>query len=256
MRERAKSGVDGQVLIDYVPHGTQEKEIIDLWPTLRDYIGRLGNEDTQYHTSTVEDKARYAVCCRHGNAAVIQDCKFVIVTANSAGSKVITQNFGKTAEFIVPIYDEAAMIGEADFWIAMVKLQEYQKITGVWMTGDHNQLAKLVVSRGVRLDVFAAQIEYSIFTRLVTSGYTEVFELLLCGRMHAELLWFPNKRTYGGKLKATIVANTRPLADSYRTWYKEYFKQENDESCRLLSLMVDGTCDKVLSKTMLTSSFS
>lgn len=89
---------------------------------------------------------------------------------------------------------------------------------------DHKQLIPLVISNNVGLNPFASQLEYSLFTRLVLSGH-QTCELILFERMHSEILRFPNKRTYNGKLKAASKANTRALPEGYIKWYQKYFKQ-------------------------------
>ena len=249
MLDRALSGVDEQVMIAYKAKDAKEEEQIDLWAALREYIARLANADTQYHTWTPEDKARYSACCQRANAIVIEEARFVVVTANNAGTKVITQNFGKTAKFIVVLCDEAGMIKESDQWIPIVKLACYKKIVSLWLAGDHKQLYPLIVSLNAGLNPYAAQLLNSTFTRLVLSGHP-TYELILSGRMHQILLRYPNMRTYGGKLRATYEANNRPVPQSYRTWFMNHFQQANDDGCRLLALFVEGTCAEMPSKTL------
>ena len=82
-----------------------------LWKTLHEYTGRLSDPDTQYQTWTAEDEARYAVCGRHGRAAVIRS-KLVSSAqmlhsrqpkrraSNTVGAKVVRQNFGMDFKFI------------------------------------------------------------------------------------------------------------------------------------------------------------
>ena len=194
--DRATSLADSQVLVQYTPRGTEIAEEIDLWVKLREYIARLGNADTQYHTWSMDDKARYAFCCKQGSAAVIRDSRFIVLTANSVGIKVITQNFGLEAKFIAVISDEAAMMVEPDQWIPITKLTAHEKIAIVWLIGDHKQMVPLIVSKFALINLFALQIESSLFLRLIPTGYPH-FDLLLSGRMHRELLRFPNKRCYG-----------------------------------------------------------
>lgn len=144
MLDRALSGVDGEFFITYKPNDGKE-ESIDLWPTMREYTKRIVNLDTPYHAWSQEDKARYAVCCEHANAEVIKDARFIIVTANNAGAKVVRQNFGTedSTKFIAVICDEEAMVKESDQWIALTKLTAHRKITVIWLVGDHNQLVPL-----------------------------------------------------------------------------------------------------------------
>ena len=182
-------------MLTYKPQGstkTEGGEQIDLWVAMREYITLLANPDTQYYTWNPEQKARFAICCRHANATVIRDAKCIIVAANNAGAKVVTQNFGtrEDTKFIAVICDEAAMIRESDQWIPITKLTAYDKITVLWLIGDHNQLFPLVVSKGVGLNPFALQLQHSVYNRLILANY-KVYELLLSGRMHDLLLRFP-----------------------------------------------------------------
>ena len=115
------------------------------------------------------------------------------------------------------------------------------------MAGDHKQPRPLIVSIGVGLNPSAAQVGISLFARLVLSRFY-TYKLVRSGRMHQELLPYPNKRTYGGELIATKEANLRLLPDSYRTWYEEYFQQKDSTNCRLIGLLVEGTCERITSK--------
>ena len=183
----------------------------------------------------------------------MRDAKFVIVTANGAGAKVVRQNFGTRTEvkFVVVMFDESAMIKESDLWIAMVKLTAHKKITAFWMFGDHLQLVPLIVSLGVGLNPFAMQLQLTLHSRLTIGGH-ETFQLVLSGRMHHVILKFPNDRTYRGKLKATKAANERILPNAYPEWYTKYFGlQVVKDNCRLIGLLVDGVCTKVISKNHL-----
>ena len=250
MLDRALSGADGEVIVPYEPNREPKVvENVNLWVALREYIARLGDADTQYRTWSFEDKARYAFCCRHGSAAVIRDARFVIVTANDSGSKVITQNFGLQAKFIAVICDEAAMTMEADQWIAITKLTAFDKITTLWLIGDHKQLRPLITSKYAGVNPFGLQLELSTFARLILAG-NEHFELVLSGRMHRDILYFPNKRSYGGKLEATRTANLRPLPDGYVEWYQKFFNVNDDRGVHLIGLFVDGVCEVVTSKTL------
>ena len=154
MMDRALSGTDGQFFISYKPRDATEEaasEQIDLWVALREYIGRLSDHETQYHTWTSEDKSRYAVCCRHGRAAVMKGPKFIVVTANNVGSKVITQNFGTgdDTKFIAVMCDDAAMLKESDQWIVMVKLTAHKKVTVLWLFGDHSLLPNVTLHSSI-----------------------------------------------------------------------------------------------------------
>ncbi|KAL8797045.1 MAG: hypothetical protein Q9195_000816 [Heterodermia aff. obscurata] len=60
--------------------------------------------------------------------------------------------------------------------------------------------------------------------------------------MHRDILRFPNKRSYGGRLQATNAANYRQLPESYVKWFKEYFHEQSDENSRLYSVLVEGEC--------------
>ena len=118
-------------------------------------------------------------------------------------------------KFIVMICDEAAMNKEADQWIGITKLTACEKITGMWLIGDHNQLKPLIVSKGVGLNMFALQLEYALFTRVISAG-NKCYALELSGRMHEMILRFPNKRTYNGTLAATRAANARELPSGFQ----------------------------------------
>lgn len=248
--DRALSCRDGKVMVEYKPRGSPAKEpgeLLDLWATIRHYTTLLEDSDNPYHTWSSEDKAKYGCCCKHGSDAVIKDARFIIVTANNAGAKVITKNFGLESKFITVIADEAAMMMEPDQWIVMTKLTAHDKITGLWLFGDHKQPAPLIISKTAGINPFAWQLENSLFSRLVVAGHAH-YELRLSGRMHREILRFPNKRSYGGRLKATNEANNRELPKNYIGWYKTYFGQRSDVGCRLYALFVDGVCNVVPSK--------
>ena len=131
MLNRALSNVDGEVLVSYQPKDDPEPTLVDIWKNVREFAARLADPDNQYHTWSPEDKALYGFCCRHTNAAVIKDARFVVVTANNAGSKVVASNFGVDVKFIAVLCDEAAMIKEPDQWIPLIKLKECKKIAVV-----------------------------------------------------------------------------------------------------------------------------
>ena len=191
MMERAISREDPPCMVTYTPKNEPEKEeTIDFWQTLRDYIALLNKEDSGYYTWTPEDKARYAACCRHANAAVMKACLILVTTANNVGSEVVCQNFGVDAKFIVYIQDEASMVGEADTWIGITKLSAYDKVRAIWLIGDNAQLGPLILSGYGKINPFADQLELSLFSRLYLSNFGH-FELILSGRMHRNLLYFP-----------------------------------------------------------------
>ena len=93
------------------------------------------------------------------------------------------------------------------------------------------------------------QLELSTFARLILAG-NEHFELVLSGRMHRDILYFPNQRSYGGKLEATRTANFRPLPDGHVEWYQKFFDVKNDRGVHLIRLFVDRFCEVVTSKTL------
>lgn len=191
MMERARSGVDGPCMIKYKPKDkTEQEEEFDVWKALREYVALMDNPDTYFQTWTEEAKARYAVCCRYGNAEVMRDADVVIATGNNMGCDVITQNFGEKAKFIVKIEDESAMMPEPDTWIGITKLRAYEKIRGLWLIGDYAQLSPLVLSTHNDVNPFASQLELSLFARLYLSKFPH-FELVLSGRMHRDILAFP-----------------------------------------------------------------
>ena len=248
--DRALSCRDGKVMVEYKPRGSPAKEPgepLDLWATIRRYTTLLEDPENPYHTWSPEDKVKYGFCCKHGSDEVMRDARFIIVTANNAGAKIITKNFGLESKYIAVICDEAAMIMEPDQWVAITKLNAQDKITVMWLIGDHKQLVPLIISKYAAINPFAWQLEYSLYARLVVAGHAH-YELRLSGRMHREILRFPNKRSYGGRLEATNAANNRELPKNYIGWYKTYFGQQSDDGCRLYALFVDGVCNVVPSK--------
>ena len=214
---------------------------IEVWSTIRECLARLDNPETGYFTWTEDEQARFNVCCHHANAAVMKSARVVISTSNNLACEVIAKNFGEAGDFVVKMADEAGMTPEPDEWVGIIKLRQYKKVTGMWLFGDHSQLSPLIFSLFVGVSPFAAQLEWSLFSRLYLSGYVHK-ELRLSGRMHYDLLRFSDWRTYNGTLRSTHVANHRPLPAKYSAWYKKYFDQEKDEVCRLFAVIFDSEC--------------
>ena len=136
----------------------------------------------------------------------------------------------------------AGILLGADLWIPITKLTAHEKITVVWLIGDHKQLFPLVTSKAAGINPFAFQINFSTLVRLILAGHAH-FEMCTQGRMHREVLRFPNRRSYGGKLEGTKAANQRELRKLYGTWYKNYFNEKSDDGYRLFPILVDGQCE-------------
>lgn len=116
---------------------------------------------------------------------------------NNIASPIIAINFGHNAKSILLFRDEDSKELEVNSWIPVCKLAHGDKISGIVMSGDIEQLRPTVLSADEELgfNEFAYQMRTSLTTRLMSMRHP-VLKLTEQRRFRPVFVRWLNKRVY------------------------------------------------------------
>ncbi len=162
LRGRSKRGVS-----------VQEIKGMAKWIEIQERINELAQQ-ARY----LEFKAMYHT---------LEGAQVILATNSTAGSDYL-----KPFEFDVVFIDEATQSTEPSCLIPMVKGKKWI------LAGDHKQLPPTVISEKAQ-----PYLQYTLFERFLDMYGNRIVSMLTVQyRMNEDIMYFPNREFYGGKLKA------------------------------------------------------
>ncbi|MGM0640489.1 MAG: IGHMBP2 family helicase [Thermotogota bacterium] len=145
--------------------------------------------------------------------SVIEESDIIVTTNATAGS-----DFLKNRNFDVSVIDEGSQSMEPSSLISCTKSEK------LIMSGDHNQLPPTILSEKSK-----EVLSKTLFQRLINKYSNNSYMLRIQYRMNKEIMFFPNKYFYDGKLIADESVKNHTIKDlTTKTIPDDYILNENN----------------------------
>ena len=131
----------------------------------------------------------------------MKSVRAVFSTSMTLAAPLIRTNFGRNGDGWVALVDECSKLADYEA-LACIHLESYQKVRGILLAGDAEQLRNIILSSWSKpkQNEYASIIQQPLLFRLVDEGYPTV-KLNECFRLSKEVVRFPSLYTYGKLLK-------------------------------------------------------
>ncbi|MCJ1242841.1 hypothetical protein MMC30_000036 [Trapelia coarctata] len=154
----------------------------------------------------------------------------VRIVASTLNNSVTLEAFKEDAQ----VHDESAASKEAGTLCALTREPKL-----VVLVGDHKQLPPTVLSSTHKNNPYRAQMEMSLFQRLIENGWGKT-TLRRQYRMHPDISKGPNARDYDGQL---IDDESVKVRTAYSIFWEQFAAQHHSmhgKKCRRLVIDVDS----------------